>query len=157
MFSLIIGILPPQYFIPTALLLLSALFIMGCCSCWQCHRNSYKNAAQFSGMLCKNIFHILLVYFLIDINIALSLNATFLDDHSDVNVKIETLVGDQFFSDMYNSISNESHRLLCSEVSLWFEKKKKTFPIFSIYYIAFKKSQEKCKLFFIQESDYITF
>ncbi|KAL3982333.1 Immunoglobulin I-set domain family protein [Acanthocheilonema viteae] len=80
-----IGIVPPQYFIPTAFLLLSALFVMGCCGCWQCHRNSYKNAAQFS------------------------------DDHSDVNVKIETLIGDQFFTDMYNSISNESHQLLCSE------------------------------------------
>ncbi|OZC11075.1 hypothetical protein X798_01901 [Onchocerca flexuosa] len=79
------GIVPPQYFIPTAFLLLSALFIMGCCSCWQCRRNSYKNAAEFS------------------------------DDHSDVNVKIETLVGDHFFTDMYNSTSNESHRLLCSE------------------------------------------
>uniref|UniRef100_A0A915PJH8 Ig-like domain-containing protein n=1 Tax=Setaria digitata TaxID=48799 RepID=A0A915PJH8_9BILA len=37
----------------------------------------------------------------------------FIDDHSDVNVKIETLVGDQFFTDMYTS--NESHQLLCSE------------------------------------------
>ncbi|VDK88337.1 unnamed protein product [Litomosoides sigmodontis] len=79
------GILPSQYFIPIALLLLLALLIMGCRSCWQCHRSSCKNTAQFS------------------------------DDHSDVNVKIETLVGDQFFTDMYNSISNESHQLLCSE------------------------------------------
>uniref|UniRef100_A0A1I7W114 Kin of IRRE-like protein 1 n=1 Tax=Loa loa TaxID=7209 RepID=A0A1I7W114_LOALO len=81
----LIGIVPPQYFVPAAFLLLSALFIMGCCSCWQCRRNSYRSAAQFS------------------------------DDHSDVSVKIETLVGDHFFTDMYNSTSNESHQLLCSE------------------------------------------
>ncbi|EJW75597.1 hypothetical protein WUBG_13496, partial [Wuchereria bancrofti] len=80
-----IGLVPPQYFIPVAFLLFSALFIMGCCSCWQYRRNSYKNAAQFS------------------------------DDRSDVSVKIETLIGDQFFTDMYNSTSNESHQLLCSE------------------------------------------
>ncbi|KAK6110636.1 Immunoglobulin I-set domain family protein [Brugia pahangi] len=79
-----IGLVPPQYFFPVAFLLFSALFIMGCCSCWQYRRNSYKTA-QFS------------------------------DDRSDVSVKIETLIGNQFFTDMYNSTSNESHQLLCSE------------------------------------------
>ncbi|KAM3726047.1 Synaptogenesis protein [Dirofilaria immitis] len=83
--DIFIGIVPPQYFIPTAFVLLSALFIMGCSNCWQCHRNLYKSTARFS------------------------------DDHSDVDVKIETLVSDQFFTDMYNSTSNESHQLLYSE------------------------------------------
>lgn len=45
------------------------------------------------------------------------INFIFLDDHSDVSVKIETLIGDQFFTEKNYSSCNESRLLLSPEVS----------------------------------------